>query len=152
MTNSDLIIFLPLVGAILGAWANGLYRDWQDKKARRRERVGLLTLIFYEVDFNDSGLKVATLGPARTIIAHNLRTDAWDEAQSKLAPELPFEYLRQLAHYYGQIKLLKALPLAGNGELSAGEQEFMQRTMEVGKAIMHSTQTYFPPEFRRDSL
>jgi hypothetical protein len=77
MTNSGLIVFLPLVAAIVGAWANGLYRDWQDKKARKRERNGLLMLIYYEASFNDTGLKIATPHPTKVIV-DTLRTDAWD--------------------------------------------------------------------------
>ena len=53
MTLSGLVIILPLVGAIVGGFAGavatGLVRAWQDRKARDREREGLLLLIDAEV-------------------------------------------------------------------------------------------------------
>jgi hypothetical protein len=145
MSKSGLIAVLPLVaaslvGAIIGAVANGLYRDWQDKKAQKRERNGLLMLIYYEVNFNDSGLKSATPYPTK-IIADTLRTDAWDKAQAKLAQELPIDYVQQLAHYYGQIMLLKAWSSVEDTEFAADARQTVQIALESGKMIMRRAQT-----------
>jgi hypothetical protein len=61
MPDSEWIVFLPLVGAvvggIVGAWANSWYRDREAKKAQDRELRGLLALITSEVDFNRAVLK-----------------------------------------------------------------------------------------------
>jgi hypothetical protein len=79
MTNSGLIVFLPLiaapatdsgpsvflplvaafVGAIIGAWANSWYREREAKKARDQEREGLLILLFIEVSSNYRSLQPA---------------------------------------------------------------------------------------------
>ena len=59
-TNSGLIVFLPLVGAIVGgivgAWANSWYRNREDKKAQQQKCKGLLLLICHEVLWNNIAL------------------------------------------------------------------------------------------------
>ncbi len=61
MTASDLALFLPVlsafVGAIIGALANGRYRDRQDRRAEDREAKGLLMLT--DIDIHDNGEKVS---------------------------------------------------------------------------------------------
>ena len=61
MTASALELFLPVlsafVGAIIGALANGRYRDRQDRRAEDREAKGLLMLT--DIEIHDNGEKVS---------------------------------------------------------------------------------------------
>ena len=57
MTVSGLLIFLPILSAIIGAWANSWYRNREAKKAEDREREGLLRIIDAEVYENNRLLK-----------------------------------------------------------------------------------------------
>ncbi len=52
MTDSGLIVLLPLVGAIGGAWANSWYRNREAKKAQEQETKALLILIDQEMRVN----------------------------------------------------------------------------------------------------
>jgi hypothetical protein len=110
---------LPLLaaamGAIIGALANGWFRDWEAKKLTGRERLGLLNLVGSEIKLNDSLLEVFVKQPVliapQTTAA--LRTDAWDDANARLAQLLPEDYFRVLARYYSQIYVLQVTVAAG---------------------------------------
>lgn len=114
MTNSGLIVFLPLVaafvGAIVGAFANGLYRDWQDKKAKDRERDGLLLLIHAELHFNEVLLALLNESPRRTegLIKDPyfkiIQTETWTSSRVPLAELLNWDHMAALVMYYQSVE------------------------------------------------
>jgi hypothetical protein len=91
MSGSGLLVFLPLLAAIvstlIGAYANGWYRDRQDKKAREREREGLLRIIDPELYENIRLLrgieKNADL--AKYPSQSHVSTDAWNQSRARVA-------------------------------------------------------------------
>jgi hypothetical protein len=117
MTNSGLIVFLPLVaafvGAIIGAWANSWYRDREAKKAEDRERMGLLLLIDLEVHDNNQRLHDCIKDEARLfdlLSINKPRTDIWDGSAARLTQLLTPLEVRALALYYRQIaEILEAI-------------------------------------------
>jgi hypothetical protein len=110
MTNSGLIIFLPLVtafvGAIIGAWANSWYRGREAKKAEEEERKGLLLLVHAEIQYNNYLLdEFLERWPATTYDSSaTLQTATWDDAKVKLVPLLTEEHTTALILYYWQIQ------------------------------------------------
>jgi len=117
-TNPGLIVFLPLVGAILGgivgAWAHSWYRDREAKKAEDRERMGLMSLIHAEVDVNDSFLDLAEdpkvppgYGWPDDALASSLETSVWDQSQTRLAQLLPTGEVMAILNYYAALKMTR---------------------------------------------
>jgi len=90
MSGSGLLVFLPLVaaivGAIIGAYANGWYRDRQDKKAREREREGLLRIIDAELYENIRLLRgiAKNADLAKYPSQSHMSTDAWNQSRARL--------------------------------------------------------------------
>jgi hypothetical protein len=85
-SNSVLIVFLPLIGAVVGgvvgAWANSWYRGREARKADDRERESLLRIIDAEVYENMRLLKdmrtdpgISEKYPSRAALS----TDVWDQ-------------------------------------------------------------------------
>jgi hypothetical protein len=85
-SNSVLIVFLPLIGAVVGgvvgAWANSWYRGREAQKADDRERESLLRIIDAEVYENMRLLKdmrtdpdISEKYPSRAALS----TDVWDQ-------------------------------------------------------------------------
>jgi hypothetical protein len=106
MTDSALIVFLPLVGAVVGAvfgaFANGLYRDWQDKKARDREREGLMLLIGAEIAGHQEAFKDAHI--RKGILGRNtFSTEVWDESRVRLAQLLSTDHMTAVTRYYAEL-------------------------------------------------
>ncbi len=94
MAGSGLLVFLPLVGAILGAvvggfvgaYANGRIRDREERKARERELKALLLLVDVEIWANDERLKACIdQGSFDPFAVAGLRTEDWDSSKAKLA-------------------------------------------------------------------
>jgi hypothetical protein len=111
MSGSGLLVFLPLLAAIvstlIGAYANGWYRDRQDKKAREREREGLLRIIDPELYENIRLLrgieKNADL--AKYPSQSHVSTDAWNQSRARLG-EFLFEdqdYIFALNRHYALV-------------------------------------------------
>ncbi len=117
MKDSALIVFLPLVGAVLGAivgaLANGWYRDREAKKAEDREREGLLRLIDLEVQYNKLQLHIGIKGEARLFDLLSINkpsTDIWDRSAVRLTQLLTPIEASALAVYYKEIaKILNAI-------------------------------------------
>jgi hypothetical protein len=117
MTNSALIVFLPLVGATLGAvvggfvgaWANSWYRNREAKKAEDEERIGLLRLIDAEIFLNEIILTDFHANPDDDSLTgmNALRTNYWDSANIRLAQLMPADFTKGLVHYYDYILLAK---------------------------------------------
>ena len=115
MTRSELVIFLPLVGAIVGAvggaLANGLYRSWEAQQAEGRELRGLLLLISFEIFDNnmllhdDEDDELSLLG---VLSIGRLRTDNWDRSAARLTQLLPPLDVQTLAVYYSHIAEMQA--------------------------------------------
>ena len=105
MAVSGLLVFLPLlsafVGAIIGAYANSWYRDREAKKARDRERSGLLWLLDSEIVWNRVTLNAdkATYNDITT----RLKQDVWQETRSELAKLLPPTLFRDIVRYYAHL-------------------------------------------------
>ncbi len=70
-------VLAALIGAVFGATANGLVRDWQDRQAKKRELRGLLSLIESEVRYNRSIVPASNETAATNAVQH-LRTDTWN--------------------------------------------------------------------------
>lgn len=102
MTVSDFVPYLPLVGAILGgfvgAWANGWYRDRQEKKAQDQERGGLLRLLDTEVYWNNMFLERDDT--TYDEIIRRFRKDVWEETRVELAKLLPPMFFSDIVVYY----------------------------------------------------
>jgi hypothetical protein len=86
--TSGLIVFLPLVGVIVGTLATGVVRAYQDWMGRRRERKGLLRIIDAEVYENNEVLyrmitdpDLSEQYPSRAAQSE----DAWDQSRARLA-------------------------------------------------------------------
>ena len=116
MSIADLMPYLPLAGAVvganIGAFANGLYRDWQDRKAQRRERDGLLRIIDSEVYENNAVLEgmidypgLADQYPSRAAVV----TDAWDQAQGRMAQLLPSDHFTLLVRHYASVRRIRVV-------------------------------------------
>jgi hypothetical protein len=56
---------------------------------------------------------------------------------------LPIDFIQQLAHYYGQIMILKAGSSVEDTEFAA-DARTVRIALESGKIIMRRAQTYFP--------
>ena len=124
MITSGLIILLPLVaafvGAIIGAYANSLYREREVKQAEDRERKGLLTLIATELNYNRYVLEsiqwtVSGNLPEGVELTEDTvrrlydapRTEIGDRVLGRLAQLLPNPDLAKLAKHYGEVKQFK---------------------------------------------
>lgn len=127
MTTSGLIVFLPLVaafiGAVIGAFANGLYRDWQDRKARDRERKGLLTLVDAEIDDNRLTLQNAhrlttSYPPMVPPLNQTLRIEGWTDGKVRLAQLLPTSHIQAIVRYYDLVFQLRTLAEAFTEDLA----------------------------------
>jgi hypothetical protein len=87
MAVIDLLNLLPIiVAALIGAYANGLYRDHQDKQAREREGEGLLRIIDAELYENNRLLRniKESADIAKYPSQSHLSTDAWDQSRARL--------------------------------------------------------------------
>lgn len=114
MTNSGLIVFLPLVGAVLGgvvgaigsAWANSRYRDREAKKAEDRDRYGLLLLIHAELHHNEFILIELIDNPGKPQLDTywNFQTDTWTSSRVRLAQLLSIDHITALANYYSWLE------------------------------------------------
>jgi len=98
-----------ILGAVIGALANGWYREREVKALTKRERLGLLNLLSSEIEDNDSLLCLfmehpMLIDPQTTA---GLQTAAWDKAQVRLAQLLPEGHLDALVRYYSQLHVLK---------------------------------------------
>ncbi len=95
-----MLVFLPLlaatVSALIGAYANGQYRDWQDKKARDREREGLLRIIDAELYENIRLLRgiAKSADLAKYPSQSHVSTDAWNQSRARLG-----EFLSKDQHH-----------------------------------------------------
>lgn len=128
MTGSGPIVFLPLVaafvGAVIGAFANGLYRDWQDKKARERERRGLLILVDAEIKDNRMTLQHAYQlasryqQPIAARLHRTLRTEGWTDGKVSLAQLLPTSHIQAIVRYYDLVFELQTLAEAFSEDLA----------------------------------
>ncbi len=112
MSGSGLLVLLPLVGVVVGAVANGLYRDWQDKRTRIRERVGLLRIVDAEIYENNRLLQIIKKDPDLTKYPSmsSLSTSAWDQSRTRLADLLSKdqEHLFSLVRHYALIVRIRA--------------------------------------------
>ncbi len=112
MSGSGLLVLLPLVGVVVGAVANGLYRDWQDKRTRTRERVGLLRIVDAEIYENNRLLQIIKKDPDLTKYPSmsSLSTSAWDQSRTRLADLLSKdqEHLFSLVRHYALIVRIRA--------------------------------------------
>ena len=139
-TNPGLIVFLPLVGAILGgivgAWAHSWYRDREAKKAEDRERMGLMSLIHAEVDVNDSFLDLAEdpkvppgYGWPDDALASSLETSVWDQSQTRLAQLLPTGEVMAILNYYAALKMTRDDLMSGEFDGSPGRKRMKKPTI-----------------------
>jgi hypothetical protein len=145
MTNTGLIVFLPLVGAVVGAvfgaFANGLYRDWQDKKARDREREGLVRLIAAEVATNNAAF--TTLTKAANIeldLRTAVRTTVWDESKVSLAQLMPANYIAQLTEYYTVISVALHDLASSGGQLSFNDMRRVSNLRRLGDHVLSNAE------------
>jgi hypothetical protein len=109
MVDSEWIIFLPLVGAIVGGFvgavATGLVRSIQDRNARNQERKGLLLLIDIEIFDNNKHLNgcIEEGGWFDVLSINRLRTGIWDDSKTRLTQLLSPIAVHALAVYYMKI-------------------------------------------------
>lgn len=106
------IVFLPLIGVIVGAVATGLVRAYQDWMGRRRERKGLLRIIDAEVYENNEVLKemitdpdLAEQYPSRRAA---LSANAWQQSRARLAQLLRPDHIKSLVAHYASISRIMA--------------------------------------------
>jgi hypothetical protein len=112
-SNSVLIVFLPLIGAVVGgvvgAWANSWYRGRETKKAEDRERLALLRLIDLEIFDNNKLLDDEDAVSLFDVLAMGrLRTESWDGSAARLTQLLPPLTVHALAAYYSLIVDIQA--------------------------------------------
>jgi hypothetical protein len=123
VANSGLIALLPLVGGIVGAWANSWYRNRETKKARRQELEGLLMLLCTEVRMNNIALnnflEKTSAQPdsdKRTLFADHLNSAVWDESRVRLAQLLPRTAdVATVALYYIALENLRLVSTGARG-------------------------------------
>ncbi len=143
MTNSALIVFLPLVaafvGAIIGACANSWYRNREAKKAEDRERKGLLLLIGGELLSNYHTFCTVT---KRDVIASHLRTEVWDESRARFAQLLPSNHLEALVGYYGLIVTIRDDWAKQNVDISENDKVHIRNVWTLGKNVIRNAQQY----------
>jgi hypothetical protein len=131
-------IWLPILAALLGAAAAGLFSHLftrhRERVKARREKVGLLKLVHVEVTNNLEYLKEMGIvhpppgKPKRwpdNLKAKGLRSDAWEQSRARLAElvedAIHFEYL---VSCYGSLAVLKDRLLdPGTDTLSREEHE-----------------------------
>jgi hypothetical protein len=112
MARSDLIVLLPIVAAIAGAFfgaaANGLVGAWQSWRFRVRERKGLLRLLDGEIYYNETLLKQLKKNPSLIVWSSmgSLRSGNWDSAKTRLAQLIDLEHTKALNTYYSHVKTL----------------------------------------------
>ena len=161
MTNSSLIVFLPLVaafvGAIIGAWANSWYRNREAKKAEVREREGLLLLIDLEVHYNNEHLDNCIRDEAKLfdlLSIIKLRTDFWDGSAARLTQLLAPLEVGALTVYYKEIARIRdVIEWSGtprHESIAAALSNYGKGAIEMGDAIRDLIHTnYFkgkPPQ------
>jgi hypothetical protein len=110
-------IITIVIAAVFGAVATGLYRDWQDSRAQKRELRGLLGLILAEVVYNQAIILNTTLDDAAANSGvQRLQTGTWDKVMDRLAQLLTDEEdLVVLTKYYGMVRLLSKSTTADTG-------------------------------------
>ncbi len=148
MTNSGLIVFLPLVtafvGAIIGAWANSWYRNREVKTALKEEGKGLLIVISAEIQYNTRLLGLIHEGkPSATI--QNLRMDTWDETQVRFAQLFPADYTVQIANYYSVLAVHQISPIAhktSTEDLTKPDIKAIQFSLTQGMSIVERAKSY----------
>lgn len=137
MSDTGLIVFLPLAGAVLGAiigaWANSLYRNRERKQKEKEERTSLMFLIDTEVGFNAMRLEMVSKGPPSNAVPY-LRTDVWDTSQARLAQLLPTVHMKKLAPYYEQIRMVK--------EFGIGSKESPRQVDDIEWDLIHAAQDW----------
>jgi hypothetical protein len=158
--NTGWIVFLPVVsafvGAIIGAWANSLYRNRETKKARGEELLGLLILLYVEVTTNNlvlaTFLKERVAQPKidrRAHVADTLQSAVWDECRVRLAQlRTPRKFLGPVANYYMKIDSMRRdwkVPLGEKvppGDLSEHDTKRASDIREHGIRIIRAGQDY----------
>jgi hypothetical protein len=153
MVDSSLLVFLPLVAAIvsalLGAYANGWYRDRQDKKAREREREGLLRIIDAELYENIRLLREIAKNAdlAKYPSQSHVSVDAWNQSRARLAESLSEnqDHIFAFNRHYALVVRIRATledPEALKNSLSRkerrnlGVQDAVSRADERGKNLL----------------
>jgi hypothetical protein len=146
--NSALIVFLPLIGAVVGAWANSWYRNREAEKARDEEREGLLILLSMEVSTNNRSLETFLMGLAatpdenRASVAATLGSEAWDESKVRLAQLIPANFLAMLALCYNRIELMRLQWTVPIGESSEYDAERARDMRGNGISVIRAAQRY----------
>lgn len=142
-TSSGLIVLLPLAGAVLGgivgAWANSLYRQWEAKKAEDRERESLLRIIDAEIYENMAVLKdmrrepdISEKYPSRAALS----TDAWDQSWASLSRLLSKDqdHIFAMVRHYASVRRISAVLSDPDAPLSAkSKHERRTKTTDIRK-------------------
>jgi hypothetical protein len=153
ISSTGLLIFLPLlsatIGALIGAFANGRYRDWQDKKARNSERRGLITLISVEVLLNDILFRT---GMELSPLAQRFDASVWEQSKVRLAELLPTNELMTLVEYYGALKQARDIWSARTGNrreaASEADETAISHIRGHGKSVIEIGRGYVKdPQF-----
>jgi hypothetical protein len=115
------VLQVLLSAGILGVIITQLHTAWREWQQRKRERNGLLRILFAEVDLNQRLLRVAGAlyhmrsAPEERRMAIGWKTlreqrfsmETWEAARVQLAQHLPSEQFAAIASYYSDLMHLK---------------------------------------------
>jgi len=143
VTNSGLIVLLPLVGAvvggIVGAWANSWYRGREVQKAEDRERDSLLRIIDAEIYENMAVLKdmqtdpdISEKYPSRAALSTNVWDQSWPSLSRLLSRDQ--DHIFALVRHYASVRRISARLSDPDAPLSArSKHERRIKTADIRK-------------------